>query len=106
MCRMPFTRSVAATRRVEPLSSTGVDGCLARTNGRIWHEIGTEQGLPQCALQTGVELVNRFQEGKVRFPGKPLQAGLLAMRHFLGQQQHQKIAAGPVLFLRSIRDPW
>jgi hypothetical protein len=40
----------------------------------------------------------------VRFAGKALQPGLLTMRHFFGQQQHQKVAVGSVLFLGSIRD--
>src|SRR5215469_18146248 len=66
-------------------------------------QIGTEQRLPQCGLQTEVELVNRLQEGEVRFAGKTLQPGLLTMRHFFGQQQRLKVAVGPVLFLGSIR---
>jgi hypothetical protein len=31
-------------------------------------------------------------------PGTPLQTGLLAMRHFLGQQKGQKITITPVFF--------
>lgn len=35
--------------------------------------------------------------------GKALQARLLAMRHFFGQQKSKKIAIAPVFFLGSIR---
>jgi hypothetical protein len=35
--------------------------------------------------------------------GTTLQPGLLAMRHFFGQQKSKKIAIAPVFFLGSIR---
>jgi succinate-acetate transporter protein len=39
----------------------------------------------------------------VGLAGKALQAGLLTMRHFFGQQKSKKIAIAPVFFFGSIR---
>src|SRR5262249_601038 len=98
--------TIADGYRQMSFSSAGLAVKNQRTplGNEVRPQIGTEQGLSQGALQTEVELVNRLQERKVCFARKALQAGLLAMRHLLGQQQCQKIAVAPVLFLRSIRD--
>ncbi len=69
----------------------------------IWPQVGTEQGLTQCRLQTEVKLINRLEKGEVGLAGKTLQARLRAMRHFFGQQKGKKITIAPVFFLGSIR---
>src|ERR1700730_13671052 len=66
-------------------------------------EIGTKQRLPQSGLQREIELINGLEEGKVSLAGAALQAGLLAVRHFFGQQKSEKVAIGPVFLLGSIR---
>ena len=50
-------------------------------------QIGTKQRLPQSGLQSEIELINGLEEGKVSLAGAALQAGLLAVRHFFGQQK-------------------
>ena len=69
---------------------------------KIWSQVGTEQRLAQCHLQTEVELIDSLEEGKVSLAGKTLQARLLAMGHFFGQQQSKKITIAPVFLLGSI----
>ncbi|MFZ0291567.1 MAG: hypothetical protein WAL65_21015, partial [Candidatus Sulfotelmatobacter sp.] len=49
------------------------------------------------------ELINGLEEGKVSLAGAALQAGLLAVGHFFGQQKSEKVAIGPGFFLGSIR---
>jgi hypothetical protein len=61
-------------------------------------QVGTEQGLTRTGLQTEIKLINGLKERKVGFAREPLQAGLLTMRRFLGQQKRQEIAIRPVLF--------
>src|SRR6516164_176240 len=56
----------------------------------IWAQVGSEQGLAQTGLQTEVKLIKGLKERKVSFAGQALQAGLLAMGHFFGQQNRQK----------------
>src|SRR5215469_1423795 len=70
---------------------------------KIRPQVGTEQRLAQGLLQTEVKLINGLQKRKVRFAGKALQAGLLAMRHLFRQQNRQEVAIAPVFALGSIR---
>ena len=70
----------------------------------IWAQVGSEQGLAQTGLQTEVKLIKGLKERKVSFAGQALQAGLLAMGHFFGQQNRQKVAVRPVLFFCPLRD--
>src|SRR5437899_11248784 len=66
-------------------------------------QIGTEQRLPQSRLQSEIELINGLEEGKVSLAGAALQAGLIAVRHFFGQQKGEEVAIGPGFFFGSIR---
>src|SRR6202162_2166526 len=75
----------------------------AALGDEVRSQIGTEQRLPQSGLQSEIELINGLEEGKVSLAGAALQAGLLAVRHFFGQQKSEKVAIGPVFFLGSIR---
>src|SRR5215469_5097342 len=75
----------------------------APLSNEVWSQVGTEQGLTECGLQTEVELVNGLEEGKVSAARTALQAGLLAVRHFFGQQKSQKVAIAPAFFFSSIR---
>src|SRR6266436_1383854 len=59
----------------------------AALGDEVRSQIGTEQRLPQSRLQSEIELINGFEEGKVSLSGAALQAGLLAVRHFFGQQK-------------------
>jgi hypothetical protein len=58
--------------------------------------------LDQSRLQCEVELVDGFEEGKVRAAGEALQSCLLASRHFFGQQKRQDVAIRPTFLLGSI----
>jgi hypothetical protein len=71
---------------------------------KVWSQVGTQEGLPQCSLETEIKFVNRLEEGKVSAARTALQAGLLTMRYLLGQQNRQEVAIRPVLFLCPIRD--
>jgi hypothetical protein len=75
----------------------------AALGNEVRSQIGTEQRLPQSGLQSEIELINGLEEGKVSLAGAALQAGLLAVCHFFGQQKSEKVAIGPVFFLGSIR---
>jgi len=74
----------------------------AALGDEVRSQIGTEQRLPQSRLQSEIELINGFEERKVSLSGAALQASLLAVRHFFGQQKSEKVAIRPVLFLGSI----
>ena len=80
-----------------------VENQRAALGDEIRSQVGTEQRLTQGRLQTKVELINGLEEGKVSLAGTALQAGLLAMGHFFGQQKSKKITIAPVFFLGSIR---
>ena len=86
-----------------PAAGLAVENQRAAFGDEIRPEVGTEQGLTQCRLQTEVELLNGLEEGEVGLAGKTLQARLLAMGHFFGQQKSKKITIAPVFFLGSIR---
>src|SRR6267143_5838877 len=80
-----------------------VENQRATFGDEIRSQVGTEQRPTQGGLQTEVELINGLEEGEVSLAGKALQAGLLTMRHFCGQQKSKKIAIAPVFCLGSIR---
>ena len=52
---------------------------------------------------TEVKLLNGLKKRKVRFAGKALQSGLLAMRDFFCQQNSQEVTIAPLFSLSSIR---
>src|SRR5882762_6162632 len=80
-----------------------VENQRASFGDEIRSQVGTEQRLTQGGLQTEVELINGLEEGEVSLAGKALQAGLLTMRHFFGQQKSKKSTIATVFFLGSIR---
>src|SRR5437879_6910144 len=78
---------------IRDTSVTGVQTCALPIS---------EQGLTQGALQTEIKLINRLKEGEVGLACKTLQPGLLAMRHFFGQQKRKEITIAPVFFFGAI----
>ena len=60
-------------------------------------EIRAEQRGTQIGLQGEVEVVDGLEIGKVGATRQPLQPCLLAMRHFLGDEQGEEVPVGPLL---------
>jgi|ERR1700685_3683234 hypothetical protein len=73
-----------------PAAGLAVRNQRAPLGDEFGPEVGTEQGRTQCRLQTEVELLNGLEERGNGLAGKTLQARLLGMSHFFGQQRSKK----------------